>query len=180
MAKAKDNVNPHFLGRYRPAAYNLRPELYLTTYSARERMSDLIRLTCERANSGGVNEVRKAILKTNAQQLESAFKTFADLSEARQHELMAIAWASYHIGANDPGLGAATIRDAAIKKLWESGLRPSENVLWKEFRGAVIKESGAQTTASVGGENTELLKRGFGLRQIQRRVRELKEAKVLV
>jgi hypothetical protein len=106
MAKAKNKpntdepaeANPHFLGRHRPTQYNLQPALMQTAYPAHQMLMDFVRLTRERAESSGVKKEIRATLKNNAERFELAFKSFANLEEARQHELVAMAWASFHIG----------------------------------------------------------------------------------
>jgi hypothetical protein len=70
--------------------------------------------------------------------------------------------------------------DAAIKKRWDDGERPSENVKWKVFRENLIDDCAARTTVMIAGKRKENLKRGFSLRHIQRRITKLKKSKILV
>jgi hypothetical protein len=75
-----------------------------TAYPARRILSDVVKMIRERAEARGVAERRRTILRRNAELLESAFKTFEDHDETRQHELVAIMWACFHVGMNYPGL----------------------------------------------------------------------------
>jgi hypothetical protein len=96
--------NPHFIGHHRPTQHNLRPALMQTAYPVRQMFSDFIDLALARAKSDRPKEAVKATLKANAERLKSAFESFADVDEARQHELVAILWAGFHVGRNYPGL----------------------------------------------------------------------------
>jgi hypothetical protein len=68
----------------------------------------------------------------------------------------------------------------AIRERWKNGERPGENVAWKVFQEHLINDCGASRPAVVEGKKTEVVRRGFGLRQIQRAVITLKESKFLV
>jgi hypothetical protein len=97
-------ANPHFLGRHRPTQHAQRPELRQTDYPARQMMMDFVGLVLERAKSRKSKKEVSARLKAEADRLKSAFEAFADLSADRQHELMTVVWAGYHIGKAYPGL----------------------------------------------------------------------------
>ena len=167
--------NPHFRGRYTPTAHKLRPELMQTAYSARQMLADFVRVTRERADSPGVTEEHKAVLKNNIERVEPALSGLVGvLNQRGQSDLLDVVWACFHIGrVGGPRLRnrlEAMRRDEAIRKRLENGEHPASTETWDRFCDHIRDDC-----AGWKDKKERKPKRGYSDRQIKRVVSKLRQ-----